>query len=390
MKKTSTFFQLTQKQFNLSITIVLLLTVLLRFYQLGQIPHGMTWDEAAIGYNGFAIFNTRRDEWLTRLPISFWSFGDYKAPLAIYLNGIFTHFFGMSLWSVRLPFALAGVGSVLGLIFLTQLLAINSNEKPERARLLSIMAGILLMFSPWHHHFSRIGFESGIALMFFIWGIYFFYHALIIKFSRQRFAIFTLSILNFVASIYTYHSAKITVPLTVLFLVIWRRRELKIYWRSFLMAGVIGLLTLYFFIHDALFGKGLERAGTLIFAQSNSWWQTIRLTLTNFKVHLSTSFLLQGATTTLRHGDGQWGVLFPTTFILIILGLWYLFWNKGKKAVLGISGLAIMILGILPAALGSEVPHSNRSLLALPGFIFLVIFSSTTPSIREIKNEATD
>ncbi|NCQ11990.1 MAG: hypothetical protein GW809_07600, partial [Bacteroidetes bacterium] len=82
---------------------ILVLSIFLRFYKLGTVPHGMTWDEAAIGYNGFAIFNTRRDEWLQRLPVSFQSFGDYKAPLAIYLNGIFTYLFGLNLFAVRLP-----------------------------------------------------------------------------------------------------------------------------------------------------------------------------------------------------------------------------------------------------------------------------------------------
>src|SRR5258708_6856314 len=103
--------------------LIILLTVVggaIRLYQLGQVPHGMTWDEAAIGYNGFAIFTTRRDEWLMRLPISFRSFGDYKAPLSIYINGIFTHFLGMNLFAVRLPFALASIAGIAGIILLSE------------------------------------------------------------------------------------------------------------------------------------------------------------------------------------------------------------------------------------------------------------------------------
>ncbi len=30
--------------------------------------------------------------------------------------------------------------------------------------------------------------------------------------------------------------------------------------------------------------------------------------------------------------------------------------------------------GLIPAALGEEVPHSNRALLALPGFLFLAVY----------------
>ena len=113
MKKIKKIFSISAKQYLWSVILVLLIATVLRFYNLGNVPHGMTWDEAAIGYNGYAIFTTRRDEWLKRLPISFWSFGDYKAPLAIYLNGFFTFLFGMNLFAVRFPFAVFGVMAIL-------------------------------------------------------------------------------------------------------------------------------------------------------------------------------------------------------------------------------------------------------------------------------------
>src|SRR5260221_12739726 len=99
-------------------SLIIVLTIVggvFRLYQLGQVPHGMTWDEAAIGYSGYAIFTTRRDEWLVRLPVSFRFFGDYKAPLGIYVNGIFKHFFGMNLFSVRLSFSLLSMSGFAGI-----------------------------------------------------------------------------------------------------------------------------------------------------------------------------------------------------------------------------------------------------------------------------------
>ncbi|HEX9817772.1 MAG TPA: glycosyltransferase family 39 protein [Patescibacteria group bacterium] len=376
MKTTFTNFSFTKRQFFWTSAVVIALAGLLRFYQLGQVPHGMTWDEAAIGYNGFAIFNTRRDEWLTRLPVSFWSFGDYKAPLAIYLNGFFTAMGGMTLWAVRLPFALAGLASVVGMIYLVRLLADQNGEKSGRARFLAVVAGFLLAFSPWHHHFSRIGFESGLALMFFIWAIYFFYRALTVLPAWRRLVDFTLSSLAFTASIYTYHSAKITVPLVLFLLVIFHAPLIKKYWRSASAAALLAVLALVPLVKDALYGNGLERAGTLVLAQTDSAWQAAKLTLINFGSHLSNKFLLLGETTTLRHGDGVWGVLLPTTAILVFLGLWFLLRRQeGKLIALGKLGLGLMLLGILPAALGSEVPHSNRALLALPGFILLAVFA---------------
>src|SRR3990167_2698227 len=216
MMKQWPLFELTIKHYRWGIALVLVLAAVLRLYQLGQVPHGMTWDEAAIGYNGFAIFTTRRDEWLTRLPVSFWSFGDYKAPLAIYVNGLFTFLFGMSLFAVRLPFALAGIAAILGMIYLVKIVLEQTDIKPARIRLFAIIAGVLLALSPWHLHFSRIGFESGMALTFYIWGMYFFFKALVVVKQWRRYVDFLLSIMAFVASVYTYHSAKIAAPLLVL------------------------------------------------------------------------------------------------------------------------------------------------------------------------------
>ncbi|MBU0974247.1 hypothetical protein KKD03_00915, partial [Patescibacteria group bacterium] len=72
---------LKKNWWTVSVIIILLFATFLRFYKLGVVPHGMFWDEAAVGYNGYSIVTTRRDEWLQKFPVTFQSFGDYKAPL---------------------------------------------------------------------------------------------------------------------------------------------------------------------------------------------------------------------------------------------------------------------------------------------------------------------
>jgi hypothetical protein len=98
----------------------------------------------------------------------------------------------------------------------------------------------------------------------------------------------------------------------------------------------------------------------------------------NFTAHFVPSFLIQGKTSTLRHGDNTWGVLLPTTLIFMLLGVVAIgvrFTKHHSKVgsayqKLLIFGVIWMIIGIIPAALGADdVPHSNRALLALPGFL---------------------
>jgi 4-amino-4-deoxy-L-arabinose transferase-like glycosyltransferase len=348
---------LKKKYYLISFLLILIFAFILRFYKLGQVPKGMTWDEAAIGYTGYSILTTRRDEWLNRLPISFMSFGDYKAPLAIYLNGFFTYVFGMNLWAVRLPFALASIFAIAGFMLLTNLLFKNKK--------LAIISGLLLTLSPWHIHFSRAGFESGMALSLMIWGLYFFIKA----FKHKKNINYLFSSFFLVLSLYTYHSSTITIPIIIFLYILINKIKLK---KIYLFLIVSFLLSLPL-INDSFFGQGLARSSTLVFSDTQPLL-AIWLLIKNFAYHLSPSFLISGATTTLRHGDGKFGVLFPVTLFLVFYSLFsQISFYKAKKKISKniIFALTIALAGILPAALGKEVPHSNRALLALPGFLLL-------------------
>jgi 4-amino-4-deoxy-L-arabinose transferase-like glycosyltransferase len=384
--------------YPLAIISILLIAACLRFYKLAQVPHGMTWDEAAIGYNGYAVLHTRRDEWLKKLPISFMSFGDYKAPLAIYLNGIFTFLFGMNLWAVRLPFTLSSIFAVLGIIFLVEEIFKLSNKTRsvftnDQRKKLALLAGIMMTISPWHLHYSRAGFESGMSLMFLIWGLLFLF-----KFSQGSFftrlalpknlkEVLTLlkAITLLACSIYTYHSAKIVAPILAISLVLFKFKIfLQKKWQS-LIAFLWTLVLMMPLLIDSLMGKGLTRGGTLIFSQNLSFFELISTMIKNYISHLHPNFLIFAQTTTLRHGTGAWGVLLPITYlsiIYLILRLAFQIYKKLSKKIdfsLPFSKVIIhfaliwILVALLPACLGKEIPHSNRALLALPGFILFAI-----------------
>ncbi|OGJ15998.1 MAG: hypothetical protein A2632_01460 [Candidatus Pacebacteria bacterium RIFCSPHIGHO2_01_FULL_46_16] len=352
--------------------VVLLLAIFFRFWQLGQVPHGMTWDEAAIGYNGYAVITTRRDEWLERLPISFRSFGDYKAPLAIYINGISTAVFGMTLWAVRFPFAMAGAMSIFGFGFLVYLLLPSEKRRLEWA----VVGSMLLALSPWHIHFSRIGFESGMSLFFATWGWVGLLFLLQLKRVEKpiHFVLIGITTTFLAAALYTYHSPKLVVPLVTLALFVyqWKVSRFKrgLLLRS-VVVSVVWLILLSPLVKDVLLGVGGARMSELVFFQPNSTtsvWVTI---WQNTLVQLSPSFLLEGATTTLRHGGRFWGYLYPTTYVFALLGMTAIFYKKMR--LLSLLAVALVFIGSLPAILGSEVPHSNRALFALLGYLLLAI-----------------
>lgn len=352
------------------------LAVALIFWKLGGVPRGMTVDEAAIGYNGYAVVTTRRDEWLHKLPVSFQSFGDYKSPLAIYINGLFTYTLGMNLWVVRLPFAIAGVLTVVGLMKLIELfyrthhpLSSWTGWTPEMA---GVTVGGLLVTTPWFLHYARTGFESGMALMFLVWGILGLQAVLTLKLKKFTWpAVLGTSIL-LTASMYTYHSAKLVVPLIAASLVLFHRRtwlKKKLEVGVIMIASALCLLPLAI---DQFMGKGSERFHqATIFGEAESVWWVVQTMVSNVLVHLDPRFMIGGLTTTLRHGDGRWGILLPIAFSFWLTGVVsYFFWRKNNGTLrLWWLGMGWTAIGLLPAIMGSEVPHSNRALLALPGVL---------------------
>jgi 4-amino-4-deoxy-L-arabinose transferase-like glycosyltransferase len=93
----------------LSLVIVFVLAIIIRFTQLTQIPSTLNRDEAALAYNAYLLMKTGRDEWNRSWPVSLESFGDYKLPgYPFLLLGSF-RLFGVNDFAVRFPSAVAGV-----------------------------------------------------------------------------------------------------------------------------------------------------------------------------------------------------------------------------------------------------------------------------------------
>lgn len=359
---------------KLPLLFIVLIAGLLRFWQLGNIPAGPNWDEAAIGYNGWSVWQTRRDEWLERLPISFRSFGDYKAPLAIYANGLFTSLLGLNVWVIRLPFALSGVLGVVCFYYLiSNLLALKQKQKSySSSKWLAVIGSATLAISPWHILFSRVGFESGLALTEVILATTLLLLSVQKKWPRwQVSGLQITSGLIFASTFYTYHSAKVMVPIfLILLLFLLQRSKLLSIKHGFLyLSGII--VAIIPFILDSLLGEGLARASVTIFAQALSFPDLITTFVQNILAHLNPKFLVMGQADSIRHSIGSMGVLFPSTAFLAIIG--FISSLRGRRTFIWQLSLIWMVAGLVPAIIGVEVPHPNRALLALPGFILLAL-----------------
>lgn len=385
MKKQSKTFQKLLPNWvfpwGMIATFIFLVTAWFRFWELGSSPTGITWDEAFLGYVGKMVITTRRDDYWRLLPLVFESFGDFKAPLAVYITGLSTTVLGLSPWAVRLPFAIAGTltvgvtGALMGL--------------RTKSWGWALLSSWFLATLPWHIHFSRVGFESGMALFGFSLVL------LAWQMLRQprlslptKWLAWILVWCGTWGALYVYHSSKIVIPAAAILIGAW---ELIFHWKIWktrlleigagIGVGVIGLIPFLW----SLTQGGTTRGTQTFFWNQASHMSAPRELLHNIVSHLSPDFWVFGATQTLRHGTGVAGVSTITLCLALLIGLGWIIWlqqSRGRgtfsswfaslQSDLWIWG-ALTGVGILPALLGSEVPHSNRAFLAAVPLIVLTV-----------------
>jgi len=201
-----------KKIFGLLLTLTIIIGIGLRIYGLNISPPSLGFDEAALGYNAYSIMLTGKDEYGNFLPLSLRSFNDYKPALYAYLTIPFIKIFGLNDSAVRLTSAMAGI---ISLIFLYLLLKEYIKNKWWR-----LAAFFILSFEPWRLHFSRNAFETHLSSCFFIIGTWF---LLKTKENKNKWwgAIIFLAL-----SAYSYHSARLAVPLLLIF---WIFDPIKIF-----------------------------------------------------------------------------------------------------------------------------------------------------------------
>ena len=224
----------------LPLFLVVILGTFLRFWQIDKTPPSLYWDEVSQGYNAYSVLGTGRDEHNEFLPVAvFKAFGDYKAPVYIYLDVPFIALFGKTTLGVRFPSALLGSLTILFTYFLISELFYDDKNKSK----LALWGAFLLSISPWHIQLSRAAYEGNAATFFTVLGIYLFFLA---KRAKPKF--YVLSIISFVFGFYAFNAHRVFIPLLVLLLAIIYFKDLLKEKKIIIVSVVAGLILLLPFI----------------------------------------------------------------------------------------------------------------------------------------------
>lgn len=345
------------------LTLVVILAGFLRFYKLDQIPASLNWDEVAAGYNAYTIANWGMDEYGNKFPITFTSFGDDKHPVHIYLTAIVVKIFGLTDFNVRSSSALIGTLSIIAIFFLARELF--------KSDLVGLFSALFLAVSPYHIHFSRGLWENNFALFFLIAGLASFN----IGIRKNNFLIPT-SFLLFGLSFFSYHSAKIVVPIVVLFACLINLKHL---FKNKIILATSVLICLLFGI---LIIKDPRILG---FARINQTKLSSEVNIfDNYKKHFTYEYLFKSGDQGPRASVKVIGQFYKLDLVLLIIGLFALIYKRKWQALSII--LLWLLLSPIPSSVSSTDPSAIRGIFTI-GPVLLLSASGTGALISLFKNK---
>lgn len=184
----------SKKKEYLALTLIMLLAVFLRFYQLEVIPVGIDGDQGADGFGAKRILSGEE------YPV-FLSNRWGAPPMQTYLVALSFALWGISLWAIRFASALVGVLTIPVLFWLAKELFPTAEDSPS---LVAILSAFWIGTSYWHITFSRAGQDPATLPLFSATAMYFLWRGVR---SEKRWP-FLVSGVLLGATLYGYRAAR--------------------------------------------------------------------------------------------------------------------------------------------------------------------------------------
>ena len=355
---------------------VLIISFIVRFFDLSSVPPSLNWDEVSYGYNAYSILETGRDEFSEKLPLYFQSLDDDKLPVYMYLTAASIEIFGFSDFAVRFPSAIMG----FLLIILVYLLAIELFKKKS----IALFSALTIAILPWNIQFSRMAAEANVGLFFLVFGILTF-----LRSFRENALFLTLSSLSFGLTLYTYLSFRVIVPIVIVLLVVCYLKEVRRAFStqkfSFAISILIFLLFAVYVTRDMVKTGHVRFTGTSIFNIPDAYTHnekqmmydaTLGINLTRRLLHdsklvthfeqVSRGYLTHFSPDFLffdfgqkHHHTPRVGLIYLWMIIFLVSGIYFLLKKRDKNSFLI---LALLLVSPLPSAVTWDIPHAIRSI----------------------------
>lgn len=373
--------------------IIILIGLFLRFYQLGSNPPSLNWDEASTGYNAYSILLTGKDEYGNFLPLSIRSFDDYKPALYTYLTVPSVAIFGLTDFAVRFPSAVLGTLTIFALyLFVLEFINLKTQEDKSGFKKfensIALVCAFLFAVSPWSLQFSRAAYEGNVGLFFYISGLLFFLK------SFRRHSLLFASMIFFSIGLYSYHSFRLIIPLTLIIFVSLYLKELLESKKIAIFSGVIFILLSIPVFSNFFFssqGSGSRLSMVTVFGNPTILETSIkrleydlskeniagrildnrravyaRVFADGYLAHFDPGFLFTEGDSGRQHHAVDMGMLYLITLPFILFGIFGLIRNLDKRKAFLLFGL--FLIAPIPSAIATGAPHPVRAIALAPYF----------------------
>ena len=369
--------------------LIFIFAFIVRVLFLSEIPNGFHRDEVISGYVGRYILENGVDIYGNSWPLFFVDkYGDYPPSLPMYLSGLGTYFFGMTVFATRVPVAL--VGSVF--IFPMYLLAITIFRKRE----IGILAAIGAAIVPWHIVLSRATAEGIVALTVASIGLW----LLLVSLREGKKLYFLAGTALLLLTYLLYPSFRLLVPLILLPVpLFFNRTKLPVLYS---IGALLLACVLTGFIASTDWGRGRYEQ-TSIFGPHrhpplqekidhfikdegpdnvlqarifhNKPLMYAREVLANYATYTSPSYLFLSGGYPYRYHIPDQGLLYMIFAVFLAAALYALYGAREKQFILYVWYL--LLIAPLPAALTfDDAPNVHRSIFMVIPVLLLAAFGA--------------
>lgn len=354
---------------------LMLLALILRAWQFGNIPGGMNQDGAMAAVDAKALADHATDRYGMYMPVHFtaWGYGQMSVLLSYFMVP-FIKIFGLSAVTARLPMLLASIAGMAALYFLFK-------------RIFGLAAAQIvlafLILNPWHFMQSRWALDCNmfphmfvIALFFMLWGIA----------EKKRYLY--ISMIFYAFCMYSYGISFYTVPVFLLAACIYMLVKKVIQWKdagiciavyalvswpiyTTMIINTLHLKTIKTPFFTIPFFPDSVRSQDILFFADNKWEQ--------FQSNVKSMFtvILHGDTLPWNTIEG-YGVIYTCFLLFIPVGIYLVVHMlRGEKDAVKKTGLVCLLfflgIGILAGLITADVNVNRINIIIYPMIIFAAL-----------------
>jgi 4-amino-4-deoxy-L-arabinose transferase-like glycosyltransferase len=362
--------------------LIFIIATFLRLYNLGSYPVGFHQDEASLGYNGYSLMLTGKDDNGNNLPLYIDMFGDNRPSGYHYLTILPIKFFGLNEFATRFPGAVFGSIMVFAVFFFASTIF--------KDRKLALVSSFLIAVSPWSVILSRASAEAIVSLFFILIG----FGLLFGSWKNKRLIYLFFGTVSLILSLFFYHTPRIFVPgLFFVFISIFfsfLNKSSRKYKITFLLSFVLVSAVAVFLVFGVSGGTGRFNQVNIFTSFETNFLQNQQIQedssagsniiesrifhnkitniafifVKNYFDYFGFNFLFITGGFPLWYSIPRVGLLYLLELPFVLIGAYSLI--KEKSAAFKIIIAWLLVSPMVPSITMDDVPNINRAIVMFP------------------------